>query len=66
VVHPSLKGIFVLVQRLLVPGQLGGGLVDHCLPALEGLPLPVEPILEGMELLLSEAKSSLAFASLCL
>jgi hypothetical protein len=44
-----------LVQRLLVPGQLGVGLVDHLLPALEGLPLPVEPVFEGMELLLLEA-----------
>jgi hypothetical protein len=49
-----------------VPGQLSGGLADHCLPALEGLPLPVEPILEGMELLLSEAESLLVLTSLCL
>jgi hypothetical protein len=66
VVHPSLKGILTLVQRLLVPGQLSGGLADHCLPALEGLSLPVEPILEGMELLLSEAESPLALMSLYL
>jgi hypothetical protein len=44
----------VLVQCLLVPGQLGVSLVDHLLPALEGLPLPVEPVFEGVELLLSE------------
>jgi hypothetical protein len=65
VVHPSLKGSLALVQRLLVPGQLSGGLADHCLPALEGLSLPVEPIFEGMELLLSEAEPLLALASLC-
>jgi hypothetical protein len=39
----------------MVPGQLGIGLVDHLLPALEGLPLPIEPVFECMELLLSEA-----------
>jgi hypothetical protein len=65
VFHPSLEGSLALVQRLVVPGQLGVGLVDHLLPALEGLPLPVELVLEGMELLLSEAKLSLAFASFC-
>jgi hypothetical protein len=65
VVHPSLEGSLALVQRLLVPGQLSGGLADHCLPALEGLSLPVEPIFEGVELLLSEAKLPLAFASFC-
>jgi hypothetical protein len=55
VVHPSLEGSLALVQRLVVPGQLGIGLVNHLLSALEGLPLPIEPVLEGMELLLSEA-----------
>jgi hypothetical protein len=56
----------MLVQRFLVLGQLSGVLADHCLSALEGLSLPVEPILEGIELLLSEAESPLALASLCL
>jgi hypothetical protein len=55
VVHPPLEGSLAMVQCLLVPGQLGVVLVDHLLPALEGLPLPVEPVLEGVELLLSEA-----------
>jgi hypothetical protein len=64
-VHSSLKGSLALVQRLLVPGQLTGGLADHCLPALEGISLPVEPIFEGMELLLSEAELPLALTSLC-
>jgi hypothetical protein len=64
-VHPPLEGSLALVQRLLVPGQLGGGLSDHCLPALEGLSLPVEPIFEGMELLLLEAELPLALAILC-
>jgi hypothetical protein len=64
-VHSSLKGSLALVQRLLVPGQLGGGLADHCLPALEGLSLLVELIFEGMELLLSEAELPLMLASLC-
>jgi hypothetical protein len=54
-VHSLLEGSLALVQRLLVPGQVGVGLVDHLLPALEGLPLPIEPVFEGMELLLSEA-----------
>jgi hypothetical protein len=66
VVHLRLEGSLTLVQRLLVPGQLGSGLAGHCLPALQGLSLPVEPVLEGMELLLSEAKSPLALTSLCL
>jgi hypothetical protein len=48
-----------------VPSQVGVGLVDHLLPALEGLPIPIEPVFEGMELLLSEAQLPLAFASLC-
>jgi hypothetical protein len=48
-----------------VPGQVGVGLVDHLLPALEGLPLPVKLVFEGMELLLSEAQLPLVFASLC-
>jgi hypothetical protein len=64
VVHLCLEASLTLVQRLLVPGQLGCGLADHCLPALQGLSLPVELILEGMELLLSEVKSPLTFASL--
>jgi hypothetical protein len=51
-----LEGGLAQVQRLLVPGQVGVGLVDHLLPAFEGLPLPVEPVFEGMELLLSEAQ----------
>jgi hypothetical protein len=55
VVHPPPEGSLVLVQRLLVPGQLGIGLVGHLLPALEGLPLPVELVFESVELLLSEA-----------
>jgi hypothetical protein len=66
VVHPSLEGSLALVQRLLLPGQLSGGLANHLFPALEGLPLPVEPVFEGVELLLSEAKLPLVFASLCL
>jgi hypothetical protein len=55
VVHPPLEGSLALVQRLLVLGQLGVGLVGHLLPALEGLPLLVEPVFEGVELLLLEA-----------
>jgi hypothetical protein len=47
-----------------VPGQVGVGLVDHLLPALEGLLLPAEPVFEGMELLLPEAQLPLAFVSL--
>jgi hypothetical protein len=60
-----LEGGLVQVQRLLVPGQVGVGLVDHLLPALEGLPLPVEPVFEGVELLLSEAQLPLAVTGLC-
>jgi hypothetical protein len=48
-----------------VPGQVGVGLVDHLVPALEGLPLPVESVFEGVELLLSEAQLPLMVASLC-
>jgi hypothetical protein len=55
VVHLLLEGSLALVQRLMVPGQLGVGLVDHLLPALEGLPLPVELVFKSVELLLSEA-----------
>jgi hypothetical protein len=65
VVHLRLEGNLALVQRLLAPGQLIVGPADHYLPALEGLSLPVEPVLEGMELLLSEAKSLLMLTSLC-
>jgi hypothetical protein len=65
VVHPSLEGSLTLVQHLMVPGQLNGVPADHLLPALEGLPLPVEPVIKGMELLFSEAKLPLTFVSLC-
>jgi hypothetical protein len=65
VVHLRLKGSLALVQRFLAPGQLVIGPAGHCLPALEGLSLPVELVLEGMELLLSKAKSLLALVSLC-
>jgi hypothetical protein len=37
-------------------GQVGGGPVDHSLPALEGLLLPIEPILEDGKLLHPEAQ----------
>jgi hypothetical protein len=49
----------------MVPGQLGVGPADHLLPALEGLPLLGEPVLEGKELLLSEAKLPLTVMSFC-
>jgi hypothetical protein len=42
------------------------GLIDHLLPALEGLLLPVEPVLEGGELPLLEAQLLFAAANLCL
>jgi hypothetical protein len=64
-VHPLLEGGLAQVQRLLVPGQVRVGLVDHLLPALEGLPLPVESVFKGVELLLSEAQLLLAVTSLC-
>jgi hypothetical protein len=41
-----------VLQRLLVLGQVSGCLADHALPGFEGLPLPVESVLEGGELLL--------------
>jgi hypothetical protein len=47
----------------VVPGQLSGVPADHLLPALEGLPLPGEPVLGGLELLLLEAKLSLTFTA---
>jgi hypothetical protein len=47
-----------------VLGQVRVGLVDHLLPALEGLPVPVESVFEGVELLLSEAQLLLAVTSL--
>jgi hypothetical protein len=65
VVHPSLEGSLTLVQCLVVPRKLSGVPTDHLLPALEGLPLPVEPVFEGVELLLLEAKLPLAFARFC-
>jgi hypothetical protein len=65
VVHLRLEGSLALVQRFLALGQLIIGPAGHRLPALEDLSLPVEPVLEGMELLLVEAKSPLAFAGLC-
>jgi hypothetical protein len=46
-VHPLLLGGLALLQHLLALGQVGVGLVDQLLPALEGLPLLVEPVLEG-------------------
>jgi hypothetical protein len=49
----------------LVLGRVGVGLVDHLLPALKGLPLPVEPVLEGGELLLLEAQLLFAAVNLC-
>jgi hypothetical protein len=64
VVHSLLEGGLAQMQRLAALSQVGVGLVDHLLPALEGLPLPVEPIFEGMELLLSEAQLLLAVTSL--
>jgi hypothetical protein len=45
-------------------GQVSVGLVDHLLPSLKGLPLPIEPVLEGEKLLLLEAQLPLAVASL--
>jgi hypothetical protein len=54
-VHSLLEGVLAELQRFTVLGQVGVGLVDHLLPALEGLPLPVEPVFEGVELLLSAA-----------
>jgi hypothetical protein len=64
-VHLLLEGGLALLQRLLALGQVGVGLVDHLLPAFKGLPLPVEPVLMGGELLLLE---ELLFAAknLCL
>jgi hypothetical protein len=56
VVHPLLKGGLALLQRLPTLGQVNVGLVDHLLPALKGLPLPVKPVLEGRERLLLEAQ----------
>jgi hypothetical protein len=49
-----------LLQRLLALGQVGGGLAGHALPALEGLPLSVETVLEGGQLLLLQAQSLFA------
>jgi hypothetical protein len=51
-VHSLLEGGLAMLQCLPALGQVGVGLVDHLLPALEGLPLPVEPVLEGGKLLL--------------
>jgi hypothetical protein len=56
VVHPLLEGGLLVLQRLLALGQVGGGLANHALPSLEGFPLPVEPVLEGGELLLLVAQ----------
>jgi hypothetical protein len=65
-VHPLLEGGLTLLQRLPVLGQVGVGLVDHLLPAFEGLPLPVEPVLEGGKLPLLEVQLLFAAANLCL
>jgi hypothetical protein len=54
-VHLLLEGGIAQLQCLTALGQVGVGLVDHLLPALKGLPLPVEPVLEGGDLLLPEA-----------
>jgi hypothetical protein len=62
-VHPLLEGRLALLQRLLASGQVGSGLVDHSLPALDGLPLPVEPVLECEKLLLLEAQLLFAAAN---
>jgi hypothetical protein len=59
-----MEGGLVQLQRLATLGQVGVGLVYHHLLALKGLPLPLEPVLEGEELLLSEAQLPLAVASL--
>jgi hypothetical protein len=64
-IHALLEGVLALLQLLAVPGQLGEVPGDLLLPALEGLPLSGEPVLGGMEVLLSEAKLPLAFASFC-
>jgi hypothetical protein len=39
-VHPFLEGGLALLQHLLALGQVSVGLVDHLLPAFEGLPAP--------------------------
>jgi hypothetical protein len=52
VVHPLLEVGLSVLQCLLALGQVDGGLADHVLPSLEDLPLPIEPVLEGEELLL--------------
>jgi hypothetical protein len=50
-VHALLEGVLMLLQLFVALSQVGVGLVDHLLPALKGLPLPVEPVFEGVELL---------------
>jgi hypothetical protein len=62
-VHSLLEGRLAQLQRFAVLGQVGVGLVDHLLPALKGLPLPGEPVLEGGELLLPEAQLPFAVAN---
>jgi hypothetical protein len=47
----------------VVLGQVGVGLVDQLLLALESLPLPVEPVFEGVELLFSAAQLPFAIAN---
>jgi hypothetical protein len=65
VVHALLERVLTQLQLLVVLGQLGDVSGDHLLPALEGLPFFGEPVLGGMELLLSEAKFPLTFTSFC-
>jgi hypothetical protein len=62
-VHALLEGVLALLQLFMASGQVGVGLVDQLLPALEGLPLPVEPVFEGMELLFSAAQLPFAVAN---
>jgi hypothetical protein len=62
-VHSRLEGVLAQLQLFVALGQVGVGLVDHLLPALEGLPLPVEPVFEGVELLLSAAQLPFSIAN---
>jgi hypothetical protein len=55
-VHALLEGVLALLQLFVVSGQVSVGLVDQLLPALESLPLPVEPVFKGVDLLFSAAQ----------
>jgi hypothetical protein len=64
-VHALLEGVLMLLQLFAASGQVGVSL-DQLLPALEGLPLPVEPVFEGVELLFSAAQLLFAGANFSL